>query len=212
MREYPMILPGLTRRRLLAPLALAALLPPAARAGEEEAGAAGFIRRAGKELADLVNGAHSAAEKRRRLQPFIDRVVDVDAVGRFCLGRHWRQATAAQQQEYLREFHGILLNNVVARMGDYQNTTVNVTIGQADAREDGVHVPTVVERSGQPPARVTWVVRDAGAGPRIVDVMAEGTSLRLPVRSDYAAFLANHGDSIDALIAAMRQQNAQFAG
>jgi ABC-type transporter MlaC component len=40
-------------------------------------------------------------------------------------------------------------------------------------------------------------------------VMAEGTSLRLTIRSDYNAFLARHGDSIDALIDALREQTDQ---
>jgi phospholipid transport system substrate-binding protein len=161
-------------------------------------------------MATLIGGALTAAEKRRRLQPFIDRVVDVDGVARFCLGRHWRRATPEQQEAYVRLFHRVLLNNVVARMGDYQHTEIRVVIGQPEARQDGVHVPTILERTGNPPARVTWVVSTDGA-PRIVDVIAEGTSLRLTVRSDYNAFLARHGESIDALIDALREQTSQAA-
>jgi len=181
-----------------------------ARAETETARAAAFIKKAGEEMATLIGGAPTAAEKRRRLQPFIDRVVDVDGVARFCLGRHWRRATSEQQETYVRLFHRVLLNNIVARMGDYQHTEMRVVIGQPELREDGVHVPTILERTGNPPARVTWVVSTDGA-PRIVDVMAEGTSLRLTVRSDYNAFLARHGESIDALINALREQTSQAA-
>ena len=39
--------------------------------------------------------------------------------------------------------------------------------------------------------------------------MAEGTSLRLTQRQDYASYLSHNNDSIDALINAMRQQAAQ---
>ncbi len=201
----------LPRRTLLCLLALAfpALVAPVrAQAQTNVAQAAAFIKQTGQEMATLVGGAPTIAEKRRRLQPFIDRVVDVDGVARFCLGRHWRQATEAQQEAYVRLFHGVLLNNVVSRMGDYQHTEMRVIIGQPEAREDGIHVPAVLERTGDPPAKVVWIVRQDGA-PRIVDVMAEGTSLRLTVRSDYNAFLAHHGDSIDALIEALREQAGQ---
>ena len=203
------------RRTLLqgAATIVAALgLPRGARAGSDAAQAAAFIREAGQELGALVGGARSVAEKRQRLRPFIDRVVDVDAVGRFCLGRYWRTATPAQQREYLRLFHGVLLTNVVSRMGDYQHTEVHVILGQPDAREDGVHVPTVVERTGNAPARVVWLVRTDEGAPRVIDVIAEGASLRLTVRNDYNSFLAQHGDNIDALIEALRQQAAQNAG
>ncbi len=200
----------LTKRNLLALTPPALLAPLRARAETDLAQAAAFIKRTGQEMATLIGGAPTVAEKRRRLQPFIDRVVDVDGVARFCLGRHWRRATEAQQETFVRLFHAVLLNNVVARMGDYQHTEMRVIIGQPEAHEDGIHVPTILERTGNPPVRVTWIVRQDGE-PRIVDVMAEGTSLRLTVRSDYNAFLARHGDNIDALIDALREQTGQAA-
>lgn len=198
---------------MLLVLAWPAVAAPASAHAETEAErAADFIRMTGQELAALVGGATSVEEKRRRLQPFIDRVVDVDAVARFCLGRHWQRASAQQQREYVSLFHGVLLTNVVSRMGDYQHTEVRVIIGQPEMREDGVHVPTVIERTGNPPARVVWLVQQENGAPRILDVIAEGTSLRLTVRSDYNAFLARHGDDMDTLIAALREQARQVPG
>ncbi len=209
------------RRRLLGLVAATVALPSClsraraqgtSAAGLDPARAAAFIKETGAELGRLVGGARDAQDKRERLQPFVDRVVDVDAVARFCLGRHWRGATPEQQREYLRLFHGVLLTNIVSRMGDYQKTEVKVNIGQPDTREDGVHVPTVVERTGNPPARVSWVVQADGGAPRIVDVIAEGTSLRLTVRSDYTAFLLKHGNDVGALNAALREQARQNEG
>jgi phospholipid transport system substrate-binding protein len=95
MRRRPV-----TRRTLLGLLALASpalVAPVRARAETDTAQAAAFIKQTGQEMATLIGGAPTVAEKRRLLQPFIDRVVDVDGVARFCLGRHWRQATPAQQ-------------------------------------------------------------------------------------------------------------------
>jgi phospholipid transport system substrate-binding protein len=64
----------------------------------------------------------------------------------------------------------------------------------------------VVERSGSAPIQVTWVVSPDALHPRLVDVIAEGTSLRLTIRSDYNAFLIRHEDNIDALLQALREQ------
>jgi phospholipid transport system substrate-binding protein len=41
---------------------------------------------------------------------------------------------------------------------------------------------------------------------KIIDVIAEGTSLRLTQRSDYSSFLARNSNNVQALIDAMRQQ------
>ena len=42
----------------------------------------------------------------------------------------------------------------------------------------------------------------------IVDVIAEGTSLRLTQRSDYSSYLSHNGNSIDSLLSAMKRQTA----
>ena len=39
-----------------------------------------------------------------------------------------------------------------------------------------------------------------------MDVVAEGTSLRLTQRSDYASYLTHNGNDVEKLIAAMRRQ------
>jgi len=51
---------------------------------------------------------------------------------------------------------------------------------------------------------VDWVVSTATGTPRIVDVLAGGTSLRLTQSADFTSYLAHHDYSIHELIAAMR--------
>jgi phospholipid transport system substrate-binding protein len=200
---------NLRRRTLLCTIGAAPLtaIPIAEAVGEAgPAWAVSFIRRVGDELAAVVANGSSSDARRRRLEPFLDRVVDVDGVARFCLGRFWRQASPAQQQDYVRLFHAVLTNAVLSRVGDYDHNEVRTQIDQPEMRDGAVQVPTTVERSGNPPVKVIWLVSGGADNPRIVDVIAEGVSLRLTIRSDYNAYLARHGDSIDALIEALRQQ------
>ena len=60
-----------------------------------------------------------------------------------------------------------------------------------------------------PPTTVDWVIEQAASTPKIVDVLAEGTSLRLTQRQDYASYLTRNNNDVDALINAMKQQTAQ---
>ena len=46
-------------------------------------------------------------------------------------------------------------------------------------------------------------------GLKIIDVIAEGTSLRLTQRSDYSSYLAHNNNSVQALINALKQQASQ---
>lgn len=202
-------------RRLLMLAAVAAASTGGARAqaqGSSPEAAAAFIQQAGNDLAQVVSGAESVAEKRRRLLPFLDRTVDVDGIARFCLGRFWNTATPEQRAEYLRLFRVILANGVAGRLGDYQQGATTVATGRPDVRQDGIYVPTTVTRGGNPPNRVTWLVVPTSRGLRIADVAAEGVSLRLTQRNDYASFLTRNGGDVGALLRAMSAQVAQLTG
>lgn len=194
------------RRWLLAGLILLPLGARAQAAADAQGPAAAFVQRAGAELAAVVSGATSPADKQARLGPYLERVVDEDGVARFCLGRYWQVATPEQQAEYLRLFRLVLLRGVVSRLGDYQAGSTKVTVSTPVEKPEGINVPTVVERSGNKPVSITWLVTTEGGGMHIADVIAEGMSLRVTQRSDYASFMArNHGD-VGALIAAMKRQ------
>jgi phospholipid transport system substrate-binding protein len=198
-----------TRRILLACVALTALAPRLARAQQDQLStAAEFIRQSGNELAAVAAQAKSSPAGRARLSQFVDRVADVNAVGRFCLGRYWRSATPAQQQQFMQAFHQVLVNSVANRLGDYEGGTARVIIARPVQSADGINVATTVERPGAAPVHVTWVVSMETGSPKIVDVIAEGMSMRLTQRSDYASFLARNNNNLDALIQALQRQAA----
>ena len=196
----------ITRRLLVAApalLGIAALAPPA-RAADPDA-AASFVDTMLRELLTIANGSGSLETKRAALAKVVDARVNVDAVARFCLGRFWRPASPQQQAEYTQLFRRWLIRSVTEKVGEYQGVTH--TMGKAARREADVAVSTIVNRPGNAPNKVDWVV-DADGPPRVIDVIAEGTSLRLTQRSDYAAFMSRNGNNVQALIDALKQQAA----
>ncbi len=195
---------------LTAGLTLAGLVASPARLWAQAGGnrATSFVKQTGDRMVAIVNGPGSTQQKRQALTQIVDQTVDVDGVGRFCLGRYWRQASPDQQKRYLALFHQVLVTNITAKLGDYQG--VKFDVGRAVPEGETVKVATVVNRPNNPPTNVDWVISNPSSDPKIVDVVAEGTSLRLTQRSDYASYLHHNGNSIDALISAMRQQVEQF--
>jgi phospholipid transport system substrate-binding protein len=172
--------------------------------------ASAFIDKTGHDLMGVVNGSGSTPSKASALQKIIDSAVDVNAVGRFCLGRFWRLATPAQQKDYIDLFHRVLVLNITGKVGDYQGVTL--VVERAAAREDGVAVTTTVTRPNNAPTRVDWLVSNEGGSPKIIDVIAEGTSLRLTQRNDYTSYLTRNNSDVGALINALKQQAAGASG
>lgn len=197
----------LTRRAFLAfGAASVAVFAAGSPVRAQAAEATAFVQQLGNQLVAVVNGPGGMAAKRARVEPLIEQAVDVEAIGRFCLGRFWRVSTPQQQQEYQRLFRQVLLNSIVGRLGEFQGIGFDMT--DTVERDGNASVGTVIRRPNQQPARVQWVVSRASGRPKIIDVIAEGTSLRLTQRSDYAAYISRNGNSVDALLQAMRQQVA----
>lgn len=210
----PMPLPS--RRAALGALLLLVGAWPALGQESDLDAAERFIGDAGRRLAAVTEGNPPAEERQRRVASLLDDLVDVPGVARFCLGRFWRTATPEQQRAYVALFRDVLARDVGLRTSDYaqggQPQTVRVTTAHPTRNGDLIEVPTTVERPGNAPAQVTWVVQMQGGRPRIADVVAEGVSLRLTQRGDYAAFLARNGNDLELLLRALRQQVAAPAG
>lgn len=206
--------PRPTRRRLLGAIALAGgtfALRPGHAQQIDITRAASFIQATGEELVAAINAVESTvAQRRERVAQILRRAVDVDGVGRFILGRWWRTATAEQQQDYLQLFEQILIRNLSARFGEFQGVRFSLGRTQARTEEDAL-VSTIVERPGNPAFGLDWRVAEVGGQPKVVDVIAEGTSLRLTTRSEYSSVVTRNGGSVAALLVAMRQQIQQLA-
>ena len=193
------------RRRLFLIASPAALLVHPAVAAVDPNGAATFVQKVLTAVLAVVNGPGSPTQKRATLQPMMDSNTDVAGIAQFCVGRFWRAATPAQQAEYVGLFRRILTNNVLGRIGEFQGVTFEM--GKPVPKDDAVAVGTTLNRPNNAPNRVDWVVGDIG-GPKVIDVIAEGTSLRLTQRSDYLGFIGRNGNSLGPLIDALRQQSA----
>ena len=157
-----------------------------------------------------IDSSDPVARRREKVAAILRRKVDIDGVGRFILGRWWRQASPAEHQEYMRLFEETLVNNLSARLGEYRG--VRISLDRAPQRsEDGVLVNTVIGRPNAAPFSLDWRVGEVGGQPKVMDVIAEGTSLRLTQRSEYSSVIQNHGGQVAALLAAMRSQLQQLA-
>jgi phospholipid transport system substrate-binding protein len=135
--------------------------------------------------------------------------VDVDGVGRFVTGRYWRTASAEEQAQFQKLFRDLLVETIGARFGELQGLRFAIT-GPTRRDEESAGVGTVITRPAQPPANVEWRVANEGGQLKVIDLIAEGTSLRLTQRSEYTSVLQRNGGRFAALLSAMERQLAQL--
>jgi phospholipid transport system substrate-binding protein len=195
---------------LIAAAALAGAVPSRAAVALSPEQGSGFLDQTARQLLGVVNGGGDAKARQSAIEAIVDRALDTPAIAQFSLGRFWRTATPKQQAEYVEVFRRVLVANLMGKLGDYRGVTYE--LGQARKQGDDVMVSSIVTRPGNQPNKVDWLISGATGAPRIVDMVAEGTSLRLTQRSDYYAYLNSHGNDVQSLIDAMRQQVTHPAG
>ncbi len=192
-------------RRSLVLAGLVLVLGRPVAAEDEVTEAKAFVHRTGEAILSVVNGDMSPGDKHQALARIVTDSVDVDGVARFALGRFWGLATAAQRETYLSLFRQYLVFNVTGRLSQYKGTTFK--IGRAIPMNGNIAVTTTIYVPNNQPADLQWIVSLSSGTPKIVDLVAEGTSLRVTQRSDYASVITrNGGQDVQALLDAMRAQ------
>ncbi|MFT8675882.1 MAG: ABC transporter substrate-binding protein [Acetobacter sp.] len=194
------------RRIVLGSLALACaalLVSMPARAAQDSRA---FVQTFGNTLVSIVNSPIPMSEKKVKILPLVQQNVDIDAIGRYCMGRYWKLATPDQRKTYLSLFHDVLVNTIIDKLGAYRGVTF--TLGAVSKQGDEDAVQTTLMLPQQPPADVKWIVSYAAGAPKVVDMIGEGASLRNTERDSYAAFIGRNGGDVATLIKALQKQVA----
>ena len=200
----------MSRRLLLTGFAGLASIPARAQSMDISRATA-FVNKAGQDLVTAINDPRlNLTQRRDKVASILRTAIDIEGTGRFILGRYVRQASPAELQDYNKLFDEIIIRNLSARFGEYRGVKFSLGRSQQRTEEDAL-VSTLIERPNSPSFTLDWRVAEINGQPRVVDVIAEGTSLRLTTRSEYAAVIQRNNGRVASLLDAMRGQIAQLA-
>jgi len=196
-------------RRSLLPVALALLfgvaeaqLPAAA-----EADPAALITDLGNRALEVLGKSVSPRQREARFRQLFDQDFDVPAIAHFVLGRYWRTATRAEQQEFVRLFAAYTALAYSNRLAQYSGETLRV-LGSRPELDGSIVSSEIVRTNGAPPAKVDWRLRSNGGTYKITDVIVDGISMAVTQRSEFASVIQRHGGEVEGLLTLLRQKTA----
>ncbi len=198
------------RRRATALVAVVMLLlfaPGLARVAANE-GAGGFlIELTDRALAQLTEPGLAEAEQERRFRRLLNEAFDLPEIGRFVLGRYWRRADAAQRSDFLGAFEDMMLHRFLPLFSKISGEKFDFGPSRPYKNNpDFVSVESKLLRAKGEPIHVNWRVRKRDEGYKIVDIVAEGVSIAVTLRSEYVSVLKRNGGDIDALTLVLREK------
>src|SRR5262249_46075506 len=113
-----------------------------------------------------------------KIAPVIGRTFDLEVIVRQVVGPRWAVLTSDEQAALGDAFRRYTIASYVSNFADYSGEHFEVLPGVAAVGNDRVVSTQIVTASGQPHL-LGYVMRQAGGGWRIVDVLAEGSISRV---------------------------------
>ncbi len=154
-------------------------------------------------LRDIDANRARYRKERKGLYELVDRVLlpvfDVNFAGQQVLGKHWREATPAQRDRFIKAFYRSLLETYGDALIDFTGDRVKFLPFQGDASAPRATVRTEIRRDGGSIVKVNYSLRrDAQGNWKTWDVVIEGISYVKSFQEDFGPEVEAKG--LDALI------------
>ena len=158
-----------------------------------------------------TNTSLSSSERRKEIASILNQGFDMPWIARFVLGRNWRLATSQQRSDYLSLFQAIVEHTYSRQFTDYSGQKISV-VGHKIGKRKYIFVLSRIYDPNKSNINISvnWRLVPDGNSFKIVDVVIEGVSMGVTQRNEYASVLQRNGNSISALIKAMRQSLANL--
>jgi len=196
-------------RITLAWLVAAGIFTGAAASSRADPGPVAVLEEMTEHVTDVVRRDTGILQDPVRLRALANEgvlpYVDFEALSRWVLGKHWRQATPAQRDAFMAEFREMLFLTYLRRVNAYRETAVRFTPLRSVPQDGRVEVQAEVEPEGAPVVNVLFRMHLVGDRWLIYDVAVEGISLVATHRSGFSQEISRNG--LDSLIARLAEMN-----
>jgi phospholipid transport system substrate-binding protein len=207
-----MPIPCLTRRSLAAVLAVGIALCggwSSALQAQNDENPVGFLQDLQDDAINLLSGPTlSDGDREQEFRHLFNNNFDLPAIGRFVVGRYWKRASDEEREDFLKVFEDAMVQRFLPFFSaDNSNLRLEFNGAQKDERHKGMYiVNSVLPRDDAEPVQVTWRVRYKDAGPRILDIVIEGASMAITLRSEYSSFVKANGGKVAKLTESLREK------
>ena len=194
-------------------VAILAVLASAGRPANAASEAGEFLSSmTGRAIAQLTDENLPLVERKARFRILFRENFDVPTVGRFVLGRYWRTAKPETRDAFLNVFEEVMIQRFAPKFAGYGETRFEIRRVQALEQPGQFVVRSRISPDGGKTFEIDWRVRKRDGFFKVLDVIGEGVSMALTLRSEYASAIKNSGGKVEGLIARLRAQVESESG
>lgn len=160
----------------------------------------------------LTEAGVGQGQREARFRRLLAEGFDLPTIGAFVLGRYVRVATEDQRRAFLDVFQDAMAQRFVPLFSKHPNERLQVVREYVSASDrKSTFVNSVITQPTDEPVKADWRIRKRDGQFKIIDVVIEGVSMLVTLRSDYTSVITRNGGRVDALIEKLRQRVSEGA-
>lgn len=167
-----------------------------------------FIEKLGNEGVTILHSTEpSTVERTERFRELFLHNFDIQAIGRFVLGRYWRSMSSVQKTEYKQLFEEYIITTYTALLDKYVEAGMKVKKESPATNNNVVIVYSFIDiNSDTQLVPVLWKVQKKNGFFKILDVTIAGISLVIALRSEFTSIINKNGRNIDTFLDILRKK------
>jgi phospholipid transport system substrate-binding protein len=131
--------------------------------------------------------SQSEQQKRQALSGLFQEAVDTDWIGKFVLGRFWKNATDEEKRQYLEKYRAYLTRNYVSKFDDDTGLSVDdiklTSITPSGSNQ--FEAKSLIKRKGEEDVHADYLLDGSSSKCQVHDIKIEGVSLLATQRSEF---------------------------
>ena len=171
-----------------------------------------FLADLQEDVVQQLSGDLDQATREARFRKLLSSHFDLPTISRFVLGRYWRRATDQEREDFLAVFEDIMVQRFLPVLADETEARFEFGAAREDSRNpDVLLVASQVPRESGEPYKVIWRLKSDNGSYRILDVITEGVSMAITLRSEYGSFVKANNGQVSKLVESLHDKLARGA-
>jgi phospholipid transport system substrate-binding protein len=160
-------------------------------------------------IAGLTDTSRSEAEREALFRNLLNETFDIQRIGQFVVGRYWRQAETNEQEAFLEAFEDAIVQRFLPLFSQYKGEQLIIGKAVPDSKNPKYTVvtSTYVDAQGRR-VKTDWRLIERNGDYKVFDVVVEGVSMAITLRSEYASVIKNEG-GLPGLVTLLRDKLAR---
>ena len=160
-----------------------------------------FVQSTVNRAAKTLGGGLTKEERIEKLKEIAKDTVDITGIGFYSLGKHRKNLSKEQLENYKIVFEAYFLKSFSSRLAEYSNPEIEVNSKNIINANYTIVSSTLVATDSRPEVKIEWRVYTKDPDNLLIrDLIIEGLSLARTQKEEFSSIINSNDDKIEALI------------